>query len=78
MNAQASAIIRSSSGLRGTQPSSERIRSLLATSIVFQIRQRWNCAIGVDEVFTNATFGAMAALLEARTAANEEREEVLL
>ncbi len=52
--------------------------SLLATSIVFQIRQRWNCAIGLDEIFTNATFGAMAALLETRTAANEEREEVLL
>lgn len=52
--------------------------SLLATSLTFQIRQRLGCAIGVDEVFLNSTFAAMARLVEGRAAVSDDREALLL
>jgi hypothetical protein len=52
--------------------------SLLATRVTFHIRQKWGCAVSVDEVFTHSTFESLASLVEARAAAAANREALLL
>ncbi len=51
--------------------------SLLATSVVFQIREKWGCAVAVDELFEHSTFQELAALVESRTVGGDREELVL-
>jgi hypothetical protein len=51
--------------------------SLLATSVIFRIRETWGCVVGIDEIFTHSTFEALVSLVEARVP-GEDREALLL
>jgi hypothetical protein len=52
--------------------------SLLATRVGFRVRQRWGCALSLNDIFAHSTLAAMAALIEARSQAQAGRETLVL